>query len=118
MLLELLAGDPEVIAYERRPLPDGRKTVHWGQYPTRALRARLVCEAVRRLPHSPAPKDFFITRADKLLSTWLETHPGNAMDDFVADLPIVVQAIMDKPLKAFATKASPAGASPGCAHVQ
>jgi hypothetical protein len=101
VLLDLIAGDADVIAKEAQPDAE-RPGSPWSDYPTRALRARLVCETVRQLPVAQGgAQTLFTDRAHELESAWLGAHPGNAMPDYVPDLEAVVRAILTTPLPAF-----------------
>jgi hypothetical protein len=105
-LIDVMSGDPAAIASDLQPTPQG-----WSTYPTRALRALVVCEAVRRLPADAADKKLFFAAGDRLQETWTAAYPQHAMASFVPDVAHVVCALMTKPLAAFATKSQPEGAA-------
>ena len=100
VLLDLIAGDPAAIAREKQP-NDQWGGNSWSDYPTRALRARLVCEAVRQLPAAGQSATVFKDRADALESAWVVAHSGNAMPEYTEDIKNVIGAIMTTPLAPF-----------------
>jgi hypothetical protein len=108
VLLDLLAGDAAVLAAERQPDDSRPAAQRWSAYPTRTLRARLVCEALRQLPADRKDPDLFVTRATALEASWPKEHAMSAYDD---DVKQVVRALLTTPLETFATKASPNGSS-------
>jgi hypothetical protein len=110
VLLDLLAGDAKDITEEKQPdlrRPSGQQ---WSEYPTRTLRAHLVCEAVRQLPADKQDPALFSARAYALEAPWRKAYGAHAMADYDGDLEKVVSALLTAPLKTFATKASPQGA--------
>ncbi|MEQ1907845.1 MAG: hypothetical protein ABMA15_03435 [Vicinamibacterales bacterium] len=100
MLLDTLHG-PDFDT-EQQPNLQRPSTQQWSAYPTRTLRARLVCEAVKQLPDESGT-NVFVARASDLLALWRQTYPEpHAMTDFEEDIPKVVRAIFTTPLAAFA----------------
>ena len=63
---------------EEQPNLKRPSSQQWSAYPTRGLRAQLVCEAVRQLP-DPNGTKVFSTGADVLLADWRLAHPSHAM---------------------------------------
>jgi hypothetical protein len=111
MLLDILAADdPEVIANEAQPLPT-TSFRRWSEYPPRALRARLVCEAVRQLRNDKKGPRFFSSRAAQLEEEWTRLHTKNAMGAYVLDIPNVVRGVLRTPLTAFRSSSNAAGAT-------
>jgi hypothetical protein len=106
VLLDLIAGDPQTIADEKQP-DDSRSGSPWSDYPTTALRARLVCETLRQLPTDLANAAVFKDRALALETTWITAQPGNAMAAYVNDIELVVRATLTTPLTSF--RRGPAG---------
>jgi hypothetical protein len=104
-LIDVMSDDPAGIADEQQPVPRG-----WSTYPTRTLRAFVVCEAVRRLPPDAADKKLFVAAADRLQEAWTAAYPAHAMASYAPDVEHVVCALMTKPLAAFANKSQPKGA--------
>lgn len=105
MLIDVISDDSKAIAEERQPTPHG-----WSTYPTRALRARVVCEAVRCLPGGLTDRKFFADVASALSESWAKTYPQHAMPKYDEDVNSVVKALLTAPLAAFATQTKPAGA--------
>ncbi len=115
VLLDLLDGDPQLISVEAQPNNTPLQSEMWRAYPTRALRALIVCEAVRQLPVKPGEedpdRDIFRQAAARLQATWTSTHPKHAMADYEGDVAAVVGAILHSPLPAFHTDKAPGGAA-------
>ena len=105
-LIDVMSDNPAEIADEQQPMPRG-----WSTYPTRTLRALVVCEAVRRLPTEAADKKFFVATGDRLQKAWTVAYPQHAMGSYEPDVARVVCALMTKPLVAFATQTQPVGAA-------
>jgi hypothetical protein len=105
-LVDALRGAPD-IATERQPEPPDR----WRAYPTRTLRVRLACEALRQLPGDGAAKAAFGKIADEHQAQWTEAYPAHAMTAYEADIPPVVAALMHAPLAALARSKGGAGES-------
>lgn len=105
-LIEVLRGAPET-STEVQPEPPDR----WRAYPTRTLRVRLVCEAVRQLPGDAAAKAVFGQIADDMLAQWMKAYPSHPMGAYEADIPLVIKALMHEPLAALARKKDGAGES-------
>ncbi len=109
ILLDVLASDATVIATERQPDLRRPSEQQWSEYPTRMLRARLVCEAVRQLPGDKKDPALFSARADALEDSWTQAYGVHAMTGYDDDLKKVVGALLTTPLKTFATKKLPQG---------
>jgi hypothetical protein len=105
VLLDLLGGDADAIAKEKQPDLKGVGSP-WKEYPTRALRARVACEAVRQLPGTGTPVKLFTDLANGLESSWSSVHPGSAMPKYHDDVEKVVRAILTVPLSEFKTDAA------------
>lgn len=94
----LHGGEVEV---EQQPNPNRVSSQQWSAYPTRALRAHLVCEAVKQLP-DPNGTRIFATGAEALLKGWRVAYPKHAMQDYDQDVPQVVKAIVTTAFDEFA----------------
>jgi hypothetical protein len=103
-LADVLRGSP-YIATEAQPDALG----HWSAYPTRTLRLRLACEVLRSLPDEAGAAGTFAAEADAIDAEWEAAHPLHAMAAFDGDVKLVVQAMLCRPMQAFA--ASPGGAA-------
>ncbi|MEJ8811901.1 hypothetical protein WKW77_12550 [Variovorax ureilyticus] len=105
-LIDVLRGAPD-IATESQPDAAGR----WRAYPTRALRVRLVCEALRQLAADEPAKARFSQIADDFQAAWTATYPAHALPAYEDDVPRVVHALMHAPLEALARNKGGAGES-------
>jgi hypothetical protein len=91
VLLDLLGLDGAGAAAEVQPDPR-RPASPWSDYPTRLLRARLVCETVRQLPAAKPDEELFRQRAGELEKAGVTApHAMSAYDD---DVPRVVRALL------------------------
>ena len=97
ILLDLLALDQEGVAGEAQPNPKRPQSQQWGDYPTRVLRARVVCEAVRQLPSDKPNEGYF-----RALAAELEASSGipnaHAMAAYEPDVSQVVAAMLSASL--------------------
>ncbi|HXT15052.1 MAG TPA: hypothetical protein VN706_05450 [Gemmatimonadaceae bacterium] len=100
VLLGMIDAEPSIVAEERQP-DLHRAGSRWSTYPTRALRALVVCEAVRQLADSASEPAGFAALADTAYGGWAARHPTHAMTAYERDVPHVVRALMHTPLRAF-----------------
>jgi hypothetical protein len=86
-LIDFLATDPDKTTRDVRTASD------WGLYPTDYLRVLINLEALD-------VKEFAAER-EQLRKQWTAIYETHAMPEYQEDIPIVVQAIIDGPYRAF-----------------
>ena len=100
-LLDLLGGDSGLVETELQPQASRPVGQEWSSYPTRAIRAQLVCEVLRQLPAGAPDPALLATLADEHRTRWSTAYPAHAMPEYVDDIPGVVAALLSSPLPAF-----------------
>ncbi len=91
-LIDFLPSEPELVAYEYQSDPV------WCRHPTSTLRVLLSTATLGRMGS-------FDTDAAELRELWTTAYPSHSMQDFVADVDTVVDAILTGPYETLGGKA-------------